>query len=282
MGHEGFDKPFSDLKTSSRWLAAVVILLSIIGFFAIAHWAPLAPGATSTDFHFGSNTYQALQQLLGAIISIGLISILYEAFLRRTYGRDLRRYLRLKSSMVASGIQDVVPAEQVEWQNVLSDAADVRIILRDPGAWLPANQPWLLASARKRELRLTIAVPDEAGPNFDLVAESCGQKPDELRSNIQAAVSHLTRRWNSEVKDLKKGTNFRVVTYRSLPTYDLVVADEVVVVSIGKAQAEGPIGQQLAFVFDTSPGGGSYPAAWLMDQLKPLDSANSIWESKVK
>lgn len=275
------DQPFASMKKDARWLASVVTLTCLLLFALITPFAPSGAGAPAPDsFHFSAGWYQAIQALITAVLSVGLLSLLFETFLRESHGRDLSRYLKLRTAMVASGIDQVVPEGEFQWQPLLADATEVRALLRDPSTWLPAQQQVVFQLARKHAVSFTVAIPDEDGPNVEAVAKSLGYEKDSFKAQLVASRRLLETTWANSQSGLKAGTSFRVVSYSFLPTYEVVTANKKVAVMLGAAQADAAVGERLIMAFD-SPSHASYPGDWLMAQVRNLDALTSTWEKVI-
>lgn len=270
---------FRSFWTRSMLVAALVTLACFGAFALLVQGAPQPVGeAPDSKFHFSSNWYAVLQAIISAVLSIGLISLIYEAFLRQTYGEDLARYLRLRASMVASGLRDVLPDGRFDWGTVLKDVSEVRAILRNPVAWLPAHQDELFEAARKRAVQLTIAVPDRDGPLIEEVAKGCGLSKEQLQNAIDTAVKMFTLAWDTKKANVSAGTTFRIVPYTSIPSYEVVIGGEDVVLLLGGPDSTVAPSERLAIAFEGGPG-ARYPTDWLIQQLAaPLDGLTSIWE----
>lgn len=257
--------------------SAGVAAVAIVALFVVYHYEPSAdPGVRAMEKgKLSPNLFGVLQTCLTTFLSIGAISLLFEMLLRESYGRDLRRFLRLRTALVRSGLQDVGPETEVDWKEVLESAAQITMLVRDPSQWLLAHLGAAIGAAKKRKAEILIGLPDPDGARLQEIASSIGLAAPELRQNIMLAVNAIENQWNAARTHLQAGSTIRVVAYPELPLHELVIGDQQLVCLVAK-----PIGHDvgvypLALTFDQDR--HEYPTQWLREALDTLEGRNDLW-----
>ncbi len=262
-------------EARARLVAAVVVAASLLALVVLAQWAPDAPGASDDRADLDPGLYQALQTILASLLTVGVISLLWEAFLKQVYARDLSRFLKLRASTVRTALQDVMPEDELDWSDLLGRATTVRVLLANPMVWLPQHQRLLLAAARRQAVDVVVGVPDEDGAHFPAVAQACGMDPDRLKAAIATANQSLEQGFDGDT-EVRVGSSFEVRTFDGLLAYDTVVTEDAVILLLGAPRPAGPQSRRLAVTFARVPDGG-YPALWLASQLNAaLDARTPI------
>jgi len=114
------DQPWvnASLNPFRNKLARTAILVTVLSTALLIMVSWRSPGEGS--WRLGTTSYTVLTTLLSTIISIGVLSLIWEYFLRASYARSLHHYLSLKSSLVATGLSH--RAEICEQRQLVAEA----------------------------------------------------------------------------------------------------------------------------------------------------------------
>lgn len=138
-------------------------------------------------------------QIATTLISLGVVGVLYESFLKTAFVRDIQRALGLNSALLDTGLVDALrEPDPVRLKQHFSSAKTITVFPADPLTWHVQNYPWLLALARERKLVVRIYLPTAAAMSASkgvVVAdqlsgdsiEACARTFDEYRSSWDAA-----------------------------------------------------------------------------------------------
>jgi hypothetical protein len=215
-----------------------------------------------------------IQTLLSVLLSIGVISLIYERFLHESYASDLARFLNLETAIVNSGLQDIAQDRTIDWDNFLAESSSVDALLREPQRWFMAHIDAVLDAARHRPVKMTIGLPDPDSSQFPVMAHLAGLSEDALSSRIQTAIDELEAKFDDASEELRPGTVIEVVQYPDPLAYELVFTEERVAVMMGHISSP-KVGENRA-TFAFRPSGSHYPSSWWRPQLDVLKSLDPI------
>lgn len=266
-------------RRATRVVAFLTVGVTGLLFLVLGQYAPDAAGAPDPSADLSPGVYNALQAILAALLTIGVVQILADGFLRETQAGELQRLLKLKGSTVGASLEDVVPEDETDWPALLGRATEVRVLLRDPMTWLPRHQHLLIAAARRDAVTLVVGVPDDDAQAFDEIARGCGLDRAGLQAAIDTAKKTLERAWEGE-RRLKRGTHFQVVTYLDAPNYEVIVTTDTVVALMPGPRASGAPGTRLAVSFGRDA--RRYPSQWIADEVdEAFTGRTAIMDKKV-
>jgi hypothetical protein len=273
------ERPFRDFRRRSVLAAFSVAALSAAALALIYRYQPLPPGSKEKGWRLGEATFDVLQSTLTVLLGIGLVTLIYEIIVRESYARDLRKFLRLRTALVTSGLEELRTDQGYEWREVLITAGTITALIRDPSIWIVANFPIAIEAAQKRATTITIGLPDAQGPSFADIARSVGLSEDQLAQNIDVARDLMENQWTTHESRISRGSRLRVVAYTAFPLYEVVLADDQVVCLFPRTVGHelGDERLALAFVQERS----EFPASWLRRPLDVLQEANELYASDV-
>jgi hypothetical protein len=250
---------------SRRDVLAVSIIAGVISF-----------GGLLTLEYFKDQTfpwfYAAGTNVLAVILGLAVVSLLWEYFVRKSHGQDLRHYLRLGASVAQSGLQEVTTWSALDWSDLLKGAAEVTA-LTDNAEWLERNQYPLLDLARKRVLSVTVAVPSRDGTYLARLAAVRGITADNLADAIEAAAEKSTQLWREAGQSgggVRPGGKFSVVEHPLDLNYQVFTIDGKTIVTLSAPGDDLGLQDRLAFVYEQGP--GENPTSFLRAHLQKLGS----------
>ena len=248
-------------------IALGVSAISLMFLWGVARYQPI-PNAVG--WRLGQTTYTVLSDAASALLSIGLISLIFELFLRESYARALRKFLELKGALVTSGLVDI-KSGAVDLSARIAHATTVRAVVRDPQAWVLAHYSSIVAAAVKRSVDVTLLFPDSESTHFPAVAESLDYSPEELRTSLELALSAIKQRWGT-AGTIHAGSKIAVKTVQ-LPLYELTCIDDFAVCTFDSSVEHRQGGTQYSFSFS----GGGHPIDWFESQISSVGDAGELW-----
>lgn len=214
----------------------------------------------------------ALTAILGAVLGVGAVSIVYELALRRQFGSDLRRFLRMNTAMVRSGLSGVSTARQFDISSRF-DSIDELVCLGRSTRWLTASLPGLLRAAERRRISMLIALPNpDDQALMESVAVGLGADPGDLANSIRVFSALAEAEWATAEPSLQKGTRLRVVYTSEAPLYDAIRATGIDAILVSKPLNSAPGDDLLAITFED--GDPTFPSGWLQAAVEPLAGLN--------
>jgi hypothetical protein len=246
-------------------VAIAVSAVAIIGLVLVEAFQPGRPG-----WNFGQTAYSALTDCLAALLSIGLLSLIFELFLRESFAESLRRFLRLNTALTKSGLVEI-SSSVTDLNARLVAARKILVIARNPHEWVLAHYSSVLTAASQRPVETVVVFPDPDSAHFAAVAESLDYSEQELRSNFDLAMSAIRQRWGTTGR-LREGSTIAVKT-AAMPLYDVSCADNFAAFSLDASVEHNQGGEQLVFTFD----GHGPPVEWLTTQFEAATNAGEEW-----
>jgi hypothetical protein len=247
--------------------AGLLAVVGVSGIFLVV----------GNERHLSDGLTAALLNVAAVLASIGVISLVYEVFLRETYAVELRSFVRIGAAVVSSGLQRVEPRSNVDWHELLESSSEIDILLRDPTVWVASQQEFVIREARRRAFEITLAVP-ASGKNFATMAESVGLTPEELRQRINISVSQLAGVWrtNAQHNQIHGGSRLRIVEFEDPLDFDMIRAGRHLVCLLNppRKSVSGDDQVLLAFEQDES----LYPTLFLARAFEDLPTLTAVEE----
>lgn len=137
-------------------------------------------------------------QVATTLISLGVVGVFYESFLKAAFLRDMQQALGLNSALLDAGLVDALrESDSVRLKQHFATAKTISVFPADPLTWHVQNYPWLLPLAQERKMVVRIYLPtadtlsaskgDVGGgiPGSDVAA--CARTFEEYRTSWDAA-----------------------------------------------------------------------------------------------
>jgi hypothetical protein len=274
--------PFRRFRVRAFIASGILFVVGLLGLLWIYPREPSSIPAVAAAQHgkIGTGIFGVLQTGFTTLLSIAVISLVFEVLLRESYAKDLLRFLRLRTALVTSGLQDISPAPDVEWEPILGHASRLTALTRDPSTWFDRQLPAILNACQKRATTVVVGLPSPDDPGFATIAASIGLSDDVLKQRINVSIDSARIQWQARKVHLHSGSSLRIVAYRSIPMYELVQADDQIVCMFG--HSVGHTVGDYALVMNFVQDGDAYPAAWLIRSLAELATMNEHWAGDAK
>ncbi len=138
---------------------------------------------------FGSLFWQSIfYNLASSVLSIALISFVYEFRLRRTVETELLRLVGIEKSLAAHNLVAAGRAASVPWDHILVGASRFRILMAEPGSWVRTNWDTMTSGVTERPLTIELFFPKHDGRRLPLIAQFHNLSQQELKDSIGRAT----------------------------------------------------------------------------------------------
>ncbi len=225
-------------------VAIVVGSLSAVGFFVVEYSRTEIPAWS----------YAAIVNLLGVFFGLSFVSLVWEFFVRKAHGEDLRHHLRLGASVASSGLQEMNSYSSLEWNTLLKSASMISVLASDAD-WLDRNSHLLVEVAQRRPLKVTIAVPVAGGDEMKRHATLRGIDAERMEQQVKEVASRAGRLWretNASARPMRAGSQLRVVEHSMSLGYEIIVIDETTIVSLAAPDDNAGVFDRISFVYEQS------------------------------
>ncbi len=222
-----------------------------------------------------------LVSILTTILAVGVVALLVEFFLRKKFGSDLLRFLRLDAAVVKSGLSTLGPSTTVQFHAEMETMDSITVLARSPGGWLNEYLPALLRTAQKRKIEMTVALPDPS--DADMIAgcgASLGVDPADLAEAIRSFVTSAQSQWMTSLPTLTRGSTLRIVYATQVPSYDAFISNCLCAVFLSKPINHGGGDGLATLVFKDQM--NDFPSEWLAVSVDPLKSENEVFSGVKK
>jgi len=126
---------------------------------------------------------------LGAtVLSVGLIVLVYELWLRRSIVAEFLGAAGLEADLAATGIREVREWGSIDWGAFFDECrGDIEIVVSYGRTWSATNAERVIQAAARNRSRVTITVLDPEAPGvlLDFYGETYGTNADGLRGRIR-------------------------------------------------------------------------------------------------
>jgi hypothetical protein len=244
----------------------ISLILVGLGFAGLAYVS-----ARSIDF-----ASALLSNLASAVLTIGVVALVYEWFMRRAITADLLDLVGLKQNLSDAGIQEVTEEARLDWGEVLTGGSDFELLLVDPTAWYEREWSYILSAGRQRAIHLQLYLPDPDAHELEALAISLALQPDEFRQTVKRVARQVEDGWKTARaadEPIKTGSSIQISLYMGFPTHALLRADDEVVLLLYASLGRQPGTQATALRFRRTTD-GKFPAAWFDAQFRMFRDAN--------
>ena len=224
----------------------------------------------------------AILNVGSVVLSIGLISFAYEAYLRATFTRELLTLVGLQAHLSEVGVRRVQPDNDLNWSSLIDGRSDFRVLMPEPLFWVQQHLPRVIAQGRINPVRIRLYLPDPGGQALTETAKQCGIAAGNLQAQVLQSVEELKQQWTDAASGgdpLQSGCELTLWYFDEVPGVSLFVADSSAVLI-----ARGVVGRRsgdlgVAVTFDAASG-FSVPR-WLVEKAERLDPTTPIWSRDV-
>ena len=183
-----------------------------------------------------------------ALLSIALITLIYELALRQSHAVALRKFISLNSTVVRSGLQSIEEEAEVAWRDLFTATSTVSFVLVSPYRAVSYLND-LIRARRGRDIKIRFCFPDLPDDpaahqsaldiatrcRADSYAKSIGAD-DRLASSIASTIEDLVTTFDRESGQLGPSAKLEIAVYdMPLFTEGVVLDRATVLMPIGGA-----------------------------------------------
>lgn len=192
---------------------------------------------------------------LAAVLSIAIVTLLYELFLRESHAVALRRFIQLNSAVMRSGLRTIDEEVDVEWRQLFELSRSITFVLVSPyRASQYLNE--ILRTARGRTVRIRFCFPDlpegeqedEGRSPRDHLVQAIGAD-QRLGSSITSTVGDLVSTFDRESRLLGPDSVLEVAVYRGPVYMEGVLLDRATVLMPFECDGRPRGSQPVCLVF---------------------------------
>lgn len=255
-------------------VATIVVAIALLGLVVVSTQQPTASPAAG-EWQLDQTAYTVLVDAFSALLGVGLLSLIFELFLRESYAEALQDFLRMNSAITRSGLKGIGNAAP-DLAEELKAASTIKAIVRDPQSWVLSYFTHVLHAATHRQTTILLVFPDPRSPSFAAVAESLDVTEAELQSGFDLALTAMQQRWGT-VGKIHPGSTIKVYL-TALPLYEVTCIDESAVCVFDASAEHRQGGKRLSLRFETE----GDPVAWLVSQIDVLATGGEYWEADAR
>jgi hypothetical protein len=144
---------------------------------------------------FETQTEGALSSFAGGVgatvLSIGLVVLIYELWLRRSIVAEFLGAARLEADLAATGIREVRQWGSIDWGAFFEECSgDIEIVVSYGKTWSATNAGRVIQAAARSKSRVTVVVldPEASAALLGFYGAMYGTDADGLRERIREAV----------------------------------------------------------------------------------------------
>lgn len=190
----------------------------------------------------------------GAVLTIGMLSVINDAFLKDIFVRDIFAALELQTSVRDAGLRWIKRSSTVTPADWLDEATSVRVLPLNAVDFRRTDLRPIAEAAAGRPVSLAVFVPDPQPPHLEALAFSLGEDSVRLATDLKAVDGDLVRAWATVPPSA--GSSLHVYRYEGQPSCGLTATDTLLLVEVMPAIRYPLTGRDswtLAFALDSGP-----------------------------
>jgi hypothetical protein len=251
---------------------AVVTALVAVGLGLLLVWVGEGQSAESRR--------TVLTELGAVVISVGVVTVAYEWYLRRTFTEELLEVVGLQQALARVGIEKVCPLGDVDWAEVILDSREIAVLLIDPLPWMDENWPRLLERAHSEGSKIEIFVPHPSeNHNLSSIASALGISESSLQNRLNDVVSLVRGGWSRAIESgrLHPRAELTLYGYPGLVGSTAILTEKAMILGIS-VNGAGSDTQRWSFRFRKAA--DTKFRDWLRSQLDSLTYLVPLYERK--
>ncbi len=250
-------------------ISLLVVLIAILGFF-LGAWLELG-WSSSVAYSVSS-----------AVLSIGLISFLYEFRLRQAVEDELLRLVGIQGSLSTNQIVAAGDSGGIDWGSIIDPAAQFHVLLAQPGVWVQSNWSRVVRVGRDRKIAVDLFLPNPDGPCLSALAAYLGLPDQELKLDITRAKSVAEDGWKiaHDNRQLREGSRLKIAFFDNIPAHSVVQADRRCVLFFASATGRQPAETGFSMRFEGPE--NIYPISWIAEEFGRLEKGPAEYENTVR
>lgn len=217
----------TSLNRKITWLSAatISIILFVIGLFLI--WA-------NGEDTWLSVTHPAisffLKEMGGIIAASGLVAIIWEISIKRTFFNEVMEKVGLASDVDKAGLTGVTMRfyQDIDWAALLKNTKKLDIFFTYGSTWRHINTVQLSELAN-HGVSIRVVLPDADDEALMIqLGNRYGYDKDEMKRRIVGAKTDLHEKFNGSPSD------FKLYRTKTAPLFDIYKFDDVAVITMFK------------------------------------------------
>ena len=246
------------MRSATRLSRAVGLIISIGGVLGIVGCTLILRGAWAI----------AITTVFSVVLSIGLISLVYEIWLRSEVAGELLALVRLKESVERSGLREIVVSSHMDWADLFLRCNEFTLLPRDIATF--ASREWLhvLEAGRARKVDVHLLLPSTTGNSLGVLEAHLGMTLGSLVGIVTDARDSMLKAWDSATNSeppLRIGSSLTVYEYDEFPGCAVFATDTTVAIELSATLARQPGDQGVTLLFDAKR--NSQYFAWAIKQI---------------
>jgi hypothetical protein len=214
----------------------------------------------------------ALVNILSVLLSLGIVGIVYDVFLRGSVLNETLEIVGIDESVANVGLRNIQQGLSPDWKVLCSGSQRMAILLIDPQAWARSQWTHVLETASIRAVDVSVYIPRADGDHVESQAMRLGFSQSDFVAQLKSAKDLLETSWGAESKkgSLKRGSKFSLRTYEGVAGYEIGLFDDQAIMIVSDPLKRDYIAHSLVLEF---AGTAARPLhGWLHDQLTRLDA----------
>jgi hypothetical protein len=258
------------LRYSRQRALLIGVITSVVSLGSLIAAANMPAGVRTT----------AITSVSSTLLALGIISIVYEMFLRETVLAETLEIVKLQEKIHAMRVTDILFGTSPDYEMLSREGDFAKILLSNVVGWVEREWVHLLAAAKNRAISIVIYLPNPSGVCVDEIARRQGYDATELRGQMASARDFLESSWKGNRGSLSSGSSFKLKLYDGVIGYDVAAFDPEIAVSLAPSYERKPGEPSIAFIFKAEA--NAAPGKWLIDQLQKLDALPDSYADEVK
>lgn len=245
------------VETTSLGAIVVSAAVTLLGFATIYFSQMYSSGNWSVVFNSIGST----------IVSLGLLSIIFELIMRRYLQREMLRLVGIERAISSNNLLDAGKSSDLKWKEILQERSQFAVLMMDPEAWVADNWHHIEANGRSKALSLEFFLPDPDGEEVRRISKIISKDEFLVRKSIEQAIKDIEIRWNSarRLGNIKKGSKITIKLLDDCPKYFLCICDSVAVISLYSSVGHAP--KEKNFYLVVNGREDTYPYSWFLQQI---------------
>lgn len=230
-----------------------------------------------------NSAHPAILNVGSVLLSIGLISVAYEIYLRATFTRELMSLVGLQSHLEEVGVRRVQADSDLNWATLIGGARDFRILVVEPLFWVQQQLPRVITEGRLAPVTVRLFVPDPGGQHLPSLATQCASTPDALAAQIKQSFDEVRQQWTAAATGpnaLQPGSELTLWYFDEVPAAGTFIADSTAVLIVRGAVARRAGDPGVAITFERASGFSVFN--WLKESTSRVEPSTPIWSNQVQ
>jgi hypothetical protein len=200
-----------------------------------------------------------------ALLTVGLVGITYDLFLRDRLLAEVLDVVGVKESVSSFGLREIRRSDAAKIGDLIGSASELCALPLDPILWIDRDFELICRRAKARPLALTLLLPANESPFINVLAERLGKTEREVEQILdQAARGELGDAWDASRPHI--GSTLKIQRFGGLPATGFLRSEQLIALEIGPP-IRYPRHNHEGFVVVTSRAHGPLDA-WLEDQIR--------------